>query len=159
MKTLKEALKDAANEYVTEREQPDPDDPFFSYEPPERTDDESVTASGLFAYFHPGASEHDETRAFFRSVVDELVTLLQSKATPALARDAFERLTASETIELIYERESRFDAVGDALEAYDDHEISFTDHMIAVAMRERNVDHVLAYDGDFETLGLTVVPR
>lgn len=134
-----------------------------------------LDTSGLFAYFHPDASEHDETRAFFRSVVDgsipyrplytntyvvdELVTLLQSKATPAIAREAFERLTASDTVELIYESESQFDAVGDALETYDDHEISFTDHMIAVAMRERNVDHVLAYDGDFETLGLTAVPR
>ena len=134
-----------------------------------------LDTSGLFAYFHPEAAEHETTRAFFRDVVrgttpyrplytntyvvDELVTLLQSKATPELAREAYGRLVDSETIELVYETESRFDAVGDALQRYDDHEISFTDHMIAVTMRERNVDHVLAYDGDFETLGMTVVPR
>lgn len=51
-KTLKEALKDAANEYVTERERPDPDDPFFSYDPPERTDDESVTATKTDEYLY-----------------------------------------------------------------------------------------------------------
>lgn len=134
-----------------------------------------LDTSGLFAYFYPDAAEHDATRTFFQRVVggdipyrplytntyviDELVTLLQSKATPALAREAYDRLVDSENIELCHETESRFDAVGDALRTYDDHEISFTDHMIAVTMRERNVDHVLAYDGDFETLGLTVVPR
>ncbi|WP_440770522.1 type II toxin-antitoxin system VapC family toxin [Natronorubrum sp. DTA28] len=134
-----------------------------------------LDTSGLFAYFHPGAAEHEQTRAFFQDVVegivpyrplythtyvvDELVTLLQSKATPALAREAYGRITDSETIELIYESESQFDAVGDALRTYDDHEISFTDQMIAVTMRERNIDHVLAYDGDFETLGISVVPR
>ncbi|WP_255192954.1 type II toxin-antitoxin system VapC family toxin [Natronobeatus ordinarius] len=134
-----------------------------------------LDTSGLFAYFHPRADEHEETKAFFDRivtgstpyrplytntyVVDELVTLLQSKATPSIAWEAFERIVESGAIELVYENESRFDAVGDALERYDDHGISFTDHMIAVTMRELNVDHVLAYDGDFETLGLTVVPR
>lgn len=134
-----------------------------------------LDTSGLFAYFHAEAAEHETTRAFFQDivrgnvpyrplytntyVVDELVTLLQSKATPALAREAYNRIVDSETIELIFETESRFDAVGDALQTYDDHEISFTDHMIAATMRERNVDHVLAYDGDFETLGMTVIPR
>lgn len=134
-----------------------------------------LDTSGLFAYFHPRADEHDATREFFRAVVDgtlpyrplytntyvvdELVTLLQSKATPELAREAFDRIVDSETIDLIYETESRFDAVGDALRTYTDHRISFTDHMIAGTMQERHIDHVLAYDGDFETLGLTVVPR
>ncbi|WP_290814516.1 type II toxin-antitoxin system VapC family toxin [Halovivax sp.] len=134
-----------------------------------------LDTSGLFAYFHPRADEHERTREFFQDVlmgstpyrplythtyvVDELVTLLQSKATPSLAREAFERIVRSDAIELLYETESRFDAVGEGLTTYDDHEISFTDHMIAVTMRERNVDHVLAYDGDFATLGMTAIPR
>lgn len=134
-----------------------------------------LDTSGLFAYFHPRAAEHDATRAFFRDVadgaipyrplltntyvVDELVTLLQTKADPRTAREAFDLLVESESIELVYETETRFETVGESLRRYDDHEISFTDHMNAVTMRERTVDHVLAYDGDFEALGLTVVPR
>ena len=134
-----------------------------------------LDTSALFAYFHPNAEEHEQTRAFFGDVVqgttayrplytntyvvDELVTLLQSKATLELACEAFDRIVDSNSIELLYETESRFGAVGDALETYTDLEISFTDHMIATSMRDRNVDHIFSYDGDFETLGLTVVPR
>lgn len=50
-KTLKEALREAATEYVTTREEPDPDDPFFSYEPPE-TVGESVTATKTDEYLY-----------------------------------------------------------------------------------------------------------
>ncbi|WP_440770521.1 ribbon-helix-helix protein, CopG family [Natronorubrum sp. DTA28] len=50
-KTLKEALRAAATEYVTEREQPDPDDPFFSYDPP-RDDGEAVTATKTDDYLY-----------------------------------------------------------------------------------------------------------
>ena len=84
---------------------------------------------------------------------------MQSKATPALAREASDRLADSETIERWYETEARFDAVGDALRTDADHDSSFTDHVIAVTTRERNVEHILASDGDFEPLGLTVVLR
>lgn len=50
-KTLKEALKEAATEYVATREQPDPDDPFFSYEPPEDGEG-SVTATKTDEYLY-----------------------------------------------------------------------------------------------------------
>ncbi|WP_255192953.1 hypothetical protein [Natronobeatus ordinarius] len=50
-KTLKEALRDAAKEYVGSRDRPDPDDPFFSYRPPE-VDDERVTATKTDEYLY-----------------------------------------------------------------------------------------------------------
>lgn len=41
---------------------------------------------------------------------------------------------------------------------YDDQEISFVDHTTAILADERDVDHVFTFDGDFRTLGFTVVP-
>ncbi len=50
-KTLKEALNEAAKEYVATRDRPDPDDPFFSYEPTE-DGGESVTATKTDDYLY-----------------------------------------------------------------------------------------------------------
>lgn len=50
-KTLKAALEEAAKEYAATRDRPDPDDPFFSYEPTDR-DGESVTATKTDEYLY-----------------------------------------------------------------------------------------------------------
>ncbi len=52
-KTLKEALNEAAREYVGARDRPDPDDPFFDYEPP-AVDTERVTATKTDDYLYGG---------------------------------------------------------------------------------------------------------
>jgi predicted nucleic acid-binding protein len=52
-----------------------------------------------------------------------------------------------------------FDATADRFTTYDDQEISFVDHSTAVLADERDVSHVFAFDGDFRTLGFTVVPE
>lgn len=134
-----------------------------------------VDTSGLFAYFHPDAEEHDAASAFvdgvsrdelpyrplFTStyVVDELVTLLQSRGRPRWAVEAFETLTSSEYVTVLRETEGAFSRAGERIETYADHGISFTDHLNAVLMEREGVDHVFAYDDDYERLGLTVVPR
>jgi predicted nucleic acid-binding protein len=92
-------------------------------------------------------------------VVDELVTLLLSKGTHEYATEALDRLLDSESIEVIFESEEAFAATRDRIERYDDRDISFTDHTSAVQMRERDVSHVLAFDGDFATLGFEQIPR
>lgn len=134
-----------------------------------------LDTGGLFAYFHPNATEHEAARAFVQAVgrgkipyrplytstyvVDELVTLLQSKGRQEWAVDAFEVLTASENVTLLPESIEQFDAVGDRLPDYAEHEISFTDHLSARQMDAENVEYVFTYDGDFETLGYTSIPR
>jgi len=52
-----------------------------------------------------------------------------------------------------------FAAARERVDEYGDREISFTDQMSAVQMQERNVSHVLAFDGDFDALGFEQVPR
>lgn len=134
-----------------------------------------LDTSGLFAYFHPDADKHEVASAFMQAVVrgeipyrplfsstyvvDELVTLLQSRGRHEWAVDAFEMLTESENVTLLGETSTAFEQAGRRLQDYDDHEVSFTDHLCSVQMRDEHVEHVFTYDGDYETLGLTVVPR
>lgn len=134
-----------------------------------------LDTSGLFAYFHPDAEEHEAARAFLRAigrgdvpyrplfsstyVVDELVTLLQSRGRHEWAVDAFQMVTASENVVLVEETTETFERAGERMREYDDHDISFTDHLCAVQMESEKVDAVFTYDGDFETLGHRQVPR
>lgn len=139
-----------------------------------------IDTSAFFAYFGSDAVEHEVTRRFFQSltgasprfayrplytstyVIDELATTLQAERNREIATDALRRvslLADDEMLEIVGEVDEAFTRAREEFYRYDDHEISFTDHMIAVQARRRNVDHVLAYDGDFRTLGLTVIPH
>lgn len=134
-----------------------------------------LDTSALFAHFHPGTEEHEEVRRFLSAVganeipyrplvtntyvIDELATLLLSKGTHEHAREALKRTLDSDAVRVRPETDEQFAEARDGFERYDDHEISFTDQMIAAHMREESVTHVLAYDGDFETLGFEQIPR
>jgi len=134
-----------------------------------------LDTSGLFAYFHPDVKEHDRVDAFFQRVgrneipyrplvtstyiVDELVTLLLSKGTHEYATAALERILDSDSIDLVRESMAAFSTARDHIERYDDRSISFTDQLSAVQMRERNISHVLAFDGDYGSLGFERIPR
>jgi predicted nucleic acid-binding protein len=52
-----------------------------------------------------------------------------------------------------------FEAVCRSFDRFDDQTISFIDHSIAVLSRSRNIDHVFAFDDDFRTFDLTLVPE
>lgn len=134
-----------------------------------------LDTSALFAYFHPETAEHDRVESFFELVgkneipyrplytstyvIDELVTLLLSKGSVEYARAALSRILESESVEVIGESKEAFESARERVERYDDRRISFTDRMSAVQMQERDVSHVLAFDGDFETFGFERVPR
>lgn len=60
---------------------------------------------------------------------------------------------------LLYPGETDFDAACDQVERYDDHDISFTEHMSGVLATNRDIDHIFAFDSDFRTLGFTLVLR
>lgn len=134
-----------------------------------------LDTSGLFAYFHPATVEHEDARAFLSAVgenrlpyrplvtntyvVDELATLLLSKGSHERACAALERTLDSEEVTVLPETDERFADARERFERYDDHDISFTDHLIASHMREESLTHIFAYDGDFETLGFEQLPR
>ena len=133
-----------------------------------------LDTSALFPYFDPDTEEHDEVNRFFKEllpelpyrplytnhyVVDELVTLLLYKADRERAVEAYESITESEVIRLLHVDEAVFEKAGEEFLQHRGGSVSFTDHTVGVQSRENGVEYVLAYDGDFESLGLNVVPR
>ncbi len=134
-----------------------------------------LDTSGLFPYFHRGTEEHETATSFLGAVgandipyrplytstyvLDELATLLLSKGTHELAVTALDRTLDSAHVTVLRETDDGFTSARETFEQYDDHEISFTDHLSASQMRDHDVDHVFAYDGDFRTLGFEQIPR
>ena len=93
-----------------------------------------------------------------QAVLSELATLCLYKLGHERAVAALRAVRASESFNVLPVDRSTFATAADQFAAYDDQEISFVDHTTAVLAAERDVDHVLAFDGDFRTLGFTVVP-
>ncbi|MDZ7689527.1 MAG: PIN domain-containing protein [Halobacteriales archaeon] len=133
-----------------------------------------LDTSGLFPYFDPDTEEHDEVNEFLRGrivelgyrplytnryVVDELVTLLLYKTGRETAVKAYDAVMESETVRLLDVSDEVFERAGESLREHEGSDASFTDHTVAVQAKDENVSHVLAYDGDFERLGMNVVPR
>lgn len=134
-----------------------------------------VDTTALFSLFYGGANRHDAAKSFFdaqrterlpyqllltnRYVLDELATLLQSRASHRTAATALDRVGSSGLISVLSVDDTAFQRTVERFRRYDDHAISFTDHTIGVQADRRDVDHVLAFDGDFEALGLTTIPH
>jgi predicted nucleic acid-binding protein len=139
-----------------------------------------LDSSALIAYFDAESVQHDVTTAFVGSilgeqprfayrplftntyVVDEVATRLQSGVGRTVARDALEHvfsLSDDDHLRILPETWDEFLAARDGFCAYDDHAISFTDHLVVEQSRRRDIDHVLAFDDDFRTFGLEVLPR
>ena len=131
-----------------------------------------LDTSALFPYFDPDTEEHDEVKTFFKEllselpyrplytnqyVVDELVTLLLYKADRGKATEAYEAITESEVIQLLSVDDAVFKKAGE--EFLEGNEaVSLTDYTVGVQAREKSVEYVLAYDGDFESIGLNRIP-
>ena len=63
------------------------------------------------------------------------------------------------TLILSHPDKANFDSTCEQFVRYDDHAISFTDHMSGVLAAERGIEHVFTFDPDhFRTLGFTAVP-
>lgn len=134
-----------------------------------------LDTSALFPSFYERATEHDEMTAFFdalhegrlpyrplyvnQHVLAELTTLLWRRASHGLASRAAEQLWSSDDIVALGVGDRDIDETIEEFQRRYDAHASFTDHAIAVQARDRGVDCVLAYDGDFEALGLTTIPH
>lgn len=133
-----------------------------------------VDTNALVAYFYPRAAQHEEVRDVVGAigsgdlpyyplmtnqyVLDEVVTLLLSRADTRVAHDALDRTLAEPTFRVLDVAPDLVDHAVEAFREYDDHDISLTDHVIAEQARATDIDHLFTYDGDFRTLGFTVIP-
>lgn len=134
-----------------------------------------VDTSAFYARFVENAPRHEAATAVFDAVgtgdlpyrplltssyvLSELATLLVRKASHAVASDALERVRASNLVSVLHPGASEFARVCRSFDRFDDQQISFVDHSTAALARDRDVEHVFAFDDDFRTLGLTLVPE
>ena len=93
-----------------------------------------------------------------QAVLSELATLCLYKLGHDVAVRALTAVRESASFNVLPVDQSAFATAADRFETYDDQTISFVDHTTASLAEERDVDHVFAFDGDFRTLGFTVVP-
>lgn len=94
-----------------------------------------------------------------QSVLAELATLALYKLGHRVAVRALNAIRDSDSINVVPVGRAVFDTATTRFERYDDHEISFVDHTTSVLADERDIEHVFAFDGDFRTLGFTLVPE
>ena len=92
------------------------------------------------------------------AVLSELATLLLYKLGHEDAARVLTAIRDSESFTVLSIDQSVFDATVAQFVEYDDQAISFVDHATAVLAEEHGVEHVFAFDDDFRTLGLAVVP-
>jgi predicted nucleic acid-binding protein len=144
-----------------------------------RTDDPGATplfidTGAFYARFVETAQRHDRATAVFEAigageavyrplytstyVLDELATLLLGHRDHEAAAVALDRVRQSPTT-AVHPDKADFDTTCEQFARYDDHAISFTDHMTGVLAAEREIEHVFTFDPDrFRTLGFTAVP-
>lgn len=93
-----------------------------------------------------------------QAVLSEFATLALYKLGHANACRVLNAVRESDSFNVLPVDRSTFAATADQFRNYDDQQISFVDHATAVLADERDVDHVVAFDDDFRTLGFTLVP-
>lgn len=133
-----------------------------------------IDTGAFYARFVGTAQRHERATAVFEAigageipyrplytstyVIDELATLILSHRNHDAAVAAVERVRQSPTT-IVHPDEADFNTTCEQFARYDDHEISFTDHLTGVLAADRDIEHVFTFDPDhFRTLGFTAVP-
>lgn len=133
-----------------------------------------IDTGAFYAQFVETAQRHERAAAMFELigtgesvyrplytstyVLDELATLILSHGTHETASDALTRVRQSPTV-IIHPDETDFDTTCERFARYEDHLISFTDHLSGVLAAERDIEHVFTFDPDhFRTLDFIAVP-
>lgn len=93
-----------------------------------------------------------------RYVLAELATLVLYQQNHRESVRVLEEIRSSGTINLLEVGPQEFDRACEQFARFDDHEISFVDHLSAVLADEYGIEHALAFDRDFATLGMVRVP-
>jgi predicted nucleic acid-binding protein len=121
-------------------------------------DKHNETATRLFDTIRSGDVAY---RPIFTShaVLSELATLALYKLGHRDAVRALNTIRESESINVVPVGRATFETAAEQFEDYDDQEISFVDHTTSIIADERDIEHIFAFDGDFRTLGFTLVPE
>jgi predicted nucleic acid-binding protein len=116
------------------------------------------TATRIFENIRSGGVAY---RPIFtsQSVLAELATLALYKLGHKAAVRALSAIRDSESINVVPVGRATFETAAEQFEDYDDQEISFVDHTTSILADERDIEHVFAFDSDFQTLGFTLVPE
>lgn len=93
-----------------------------------------------------------------RYVLSETATALLYGVGHREAVEALTTIRESSTFNVLDVTEESFVRTVDQFAAYDDHRISFIDHLNKVLGEEYDIDHIFAFEEDFRTLGMTRVP-
>jgi len=93
-----------------------------------------------------------------QAVLSELATLCLYKLGHAVAARTLTAVRDAASITVLSVDHNTFETAADRFLDYDDQEISFVDHTTAALATEREVDQVFAFDNDFQTFGLSVIP-
>lgn len=116
------------------------------------------TATRLFDAIRSGEAPY---RPIFTSqaVLSEFATLALYKLGHGIAVRTLNAVRNSASINVLPVGRTTFETAADHFEDYDDQEISFVDHTTSILAAERDIEDIFAFDGDFRTLGFTLVPE
>jgi predicted nucleic acid-binding protein len=133
-----------------------------------------VDTGVLYAQHDSDASRHESAQAAMEAVArgkygrpsitehiyDETVTLTQARTgRHSAARLVGEQLRERDLFRLLVTERALFEAAVDVFERYDDHGLSFTDATTIALVEERDIDHVLSFDDDFDGIVDRLDPR
>jgi len=95
-----------------------------------------------------------------RYILAETTRLLVQRVGHDAATTALTAIRESDVFTVLDVDEDRFDQACDQFEQYDDQTITLVDHLSGVLAESRETSHVFTFDpDDFETIGLTPIPR
>ena len=93
-----------------------------------------------------------------QAVLSEFATLALYKLGHGTATTSLRAIRESNSINIIPVGKPVFETAAEQFEDYDDQQISFVDHTTSILADERSVEHIFAFDSDFQTLGFSLVP-
>lgn len=93
-----------------------------------------------------------------QAVLSEFATLALYKLGSGTATRALRAIRESDSVNVVPVGKPTFETAAEQFEDYDDQQISFVDHTTCILADERGVEHVFAFDSDFQTLGFSLVP-
>lgn len=133
-----------------------------------------VDTNAFVALYDEDDDHHDRANAVFddigdrsllygplftsRHVLSETATVLLYGSSHRDAVRALQNIRESPTMNVLELTEPLFERTVRQFEQYDDQQISFVDHMNAVLSTEYDINHIFAFEADFNTLGMTRVP-
>lgn len=153
-------------------------DQFPRFEPATNTTGKQplfVDTNTLVAYLYERAAKHEEIRPAITAignnqlpyyplvtnqyVLDEVVSLLLSRADTRVTHDALDRILETDSLRVLDVEPTLVDRAITQFQEYRDQAISLTDHVIAVQATDYEIEHILTYDTGFRTLGFTTLPH